>query len=133
VGVSSPPSLWPRRSTAGEDRGIPGPRLKCSMGTKMLVEMPSSAGQLRKQERMSGGIGDSLVMADLPRKSLLRPDEVAKFLSISKSSIYRWVDEGKLLACSLSRGSVRIFRKSVLELVEKQSTGSFDEKPKSSR
>jgi excisionase family DNA binding protein len=59
---------------------------------------------------------------NLPQKSLLRVDEVAKFFSVSKGVIYRWVDAGKLLACNPGGGSLRIFRESVVELANETIT-----------
>ncbi len=50
---------------------------------------------------------------------LLRPDEAATLLSVSKWTIYRWVDEGKLKATKLGPGCLRIFSDSITELVEK--------------
>jgi len=48
-------------------------------------------------------------MTDLPAKSLLRPDEVAKFWSVSISTIYRWIDLGILPAIKKG-GTLRILR-----------------------
>jgi len=57
---------------------------------------------------------------DLPRKDLLRPDEVALFFNVSKATIYRWVDFGRLSASKPSGGTLRIFRESVVELLNKK-------------
>ena len=54
-------------------------------------------------------------MPILPNKELLRPDEVAKYLSVSRKTIYLWIDTGKLDAVKISR-LIRIPRKSVLDL-----------------
>ncbi len=51
-------------------------------------------------------------------KRLLRPDEVAAFLSVSKWTIYRWVEEGRLRATKVGPGCLRIFSDSVEVLVE---------------
>jgi len=56
---------------------------------------------------------------DLPNKTLLRPDEVARFLRVGRSTVYRWCDEGILMACSPTTGTVRIFRLSVLDALKK--------------
>ncbi len=56
---------------------------------------------------------------DLPNKTFLRPDEVSSFFRVSKSTVYRWADEGLLQACSPTDGTVRIFRESVLSLIKK--------------
>ena len=50
---------------------------------------------------------------------LLRIQETAKLLRVSKWTIYRWVDEGRLRGTKIGRGSLRIFRTSVDELIEK--------------
>jgi hypothetical protein len=56
---------------------------------------------------------------DLPNKSLFRPDEIARFFRISRSTVYRWCDEGILLACNPAPGTVRIFRSSILDAIKK--------------
>lgn len=48
-------------------------------------------------------------VADLPNKSLLRPDEVAAFWSVSVKTIYRWIDMGILEAVKKG-GTVRVPR-----------------------
>ncbi|MFQ5588420.1 MAG: helix-turn-helix domain-containing protein [Nitrospiria bacterium] len=48
---------------------------------------------------------------------LLRPEDVAETLNISKWTVYRWVDEGKLKATKLSPGCLRIFNDSVEALI----------------
>ncbi|MBK9307752.1 MAG: helix-turn-helix domain-containing protein [Nitrospira sp.] len=50
---------------------------------------------------------------------LLRIQETAKLLRVSKWTIYRWVDEGRLRGTKIGRGSLRVFRASVEELIEK--------------
>lgn len=57
-------------------------------------------------------------MIDLPTKYLLRPDEVANFLNVSRSTIYFWCKNGFLKFCKLNH-TIRIFRKSVLEYYRK--------------
>lgn len=52
------------------------------------------------------------------QKRLLRPEEVASFLGVSKWTIYRWVDEGRLRATKVGPGCLRIFMDSVEALVE---------------
>ena len=48
-------------------------------------------------------------MTTLPEKSLLRPDEVAAFWSVSVKTIYRWIDLGILEAVKKG-GTVRVPR-----------------------
>ena len=50
---------------------------------------------------------------------LLRIQEAAKVLQVSKWTIYRWVDEGRLRGTKIGQGSLRVFRTSVEELIEK--------------
>lgn len=52
-------------------------------------------------------------MPELPNKALLRPDEVAVYLSISKSLIYSEISCGNLEA-EKYRGAIRIPREAVL-------------------
>jgi excisionase family DNA binding protein len=51
-------------------------------------------------------------------KSLLRVDEAAKFLSVSRWTIYRWVEEGRLRGTKIGKGSLRIFHKSIADLIQ---------------
>ena len=51
-------------------------------------------------------------------KELLRVGEAAQTLNVSRWTIYRWVDEGRLKATKIGKGSLRIFRESVNTLVE---------------
>ena len=51
-------------------------------------------------------------------KQLLRVGEAAQVLNVSRWTIYRWVEEGRLQATKIGKGSLRIFRESVNALVE---------------
>jgi excisionase family DNA binding protein len=53
------------------------------------------------------------VECSLPKKDLFRPDEVADYLMISKSTVYLWVDHGILQAEKI-KGTIRIPRKSIV-------------------
>lgn len=55
-------------------------------------------------------------------KSLLRVDEAAMCLSVSRWTIYRWVQEGRLDATKIGKGSLRIFQTSVAALIEQNRT-----------
>jgi len=46
-------------------------------------------------------------------KRLLRPDEAAALLSVSRWTIYRWLEEGKIRGTKLGKGTLRIFRESL--------------------
>jgi excisionase family DNA binding protein len=49
---------------------------------------------------------------------LLRIQEAAKLLKVSKWTIYRWIEEGRLHATKIGRGSLRVFQTSVGGLIE---------------
>jgi excisionase family DNA binding protein len=51
-------------------------------------------------------------------KTLLRVGEAAAVLSVSRWTIYRWVEEGRLRGTKIGKGSVRIFRDSISSLIE---------------
>ncbi len=51
---------------------------------------------------------------------LLRVQEAAQLLKVSKWTIYRWVEEGRLSATKIGRGSLRIFRSSLNGLIDRQ-------------
>lgn len=51
-------------------------------------------------------------------KSLLRVVEAAECLSVSRWTIYRWVEEGRLRGTKIGKGSLRIFRESIVGLIE---------------
>lgn len=50
---------------------------------------------------------------------LLRVQETAKLLKVSKWTIYRWSEEGRLTVVKLGPGSLRVVRTSVDELLGK--------------
>ena len=51
-------------------------------------------------------------------QSLLRVSEAAEALNVSRWTIYRWIEEGRLEATKIGRGSLRVFGSSVQSLVE---------------
>jgi excisionase family DNA binding protein len=55
-------------------------------------------------------------------KCLLRVDEAAMQLSVSRWTIYRWVQEGRLEATKIGKGSLRVFQTSVAALIEQNRT-----------
>ncbi len=55
-------------------------------------------------------------LTGLPKKSLLRPDEVASFLSVSLKTIYRWHEMGVIEGTKLQK-VLRIYRDSVVKLI----------------
>ena len=52
-------------------------------------------------------------------KALLRVGEAADFLSVSRWTIYRWVEEGRLEGTKIGRGSLRVFFHSIEKLESK--------------
>jgi len=54
------------------------------------------------------------LMTDLPNKALLRPDEVAVYFSVKPSTIYGWINEGKLNAIKVG-GTTRIPRQAIFD------------------
>ncbi len=60
---------------------------------------------------------------------LLRVQEAAALLSVSKWTIYRWIEEGRLRATKIGRGSLRIFRASLNGLIEDQRTDQVSREP----
>lgn len=52
------------------------------------------------------------------KKQLLRPDEAAEMLSVSRWTIYRWLSEGKITGTRLGKGTLRIFSASVDRLID---------------
>lgn len=51
-------------------------------------------------------------------RQLLRVGEAAELLNVSRWTIYRWIEEGRLEATKIGKSSLRIFRRSVMTLVE---------------
>jgi excisionase family DNA binding protein len=51
-------------------------------------------------------------------KTLLRVEEAADLLAVSRWTVYRWVEEGKLRGTKIGRGSLRIFHESIADLIE---------------
>ena len=60
-----------------------------------------------------------LIKSDLPAKTLLRVDEVSVFFNVSAKTVYNWCEMGLIKACNPSGGTLRIFRESIIELMEK--------------
>lgn len=60
---------------------------------------------------------DATKHEDLPDKTLLRPDEVALFLSISLKTVYRWYHSGIIEGIKFKR-SLRIYRDSIVKLMD---------------
>jgi excisionase family DNA binding protein len=72
-------------------------------------------------ELMLGNSMNEEAFQDLPHKTLLRPDEVALFLSVSLKTVYRWYRTGLIEGTKVKR-SLRIYRDSILRLVDGRKT-----------
>ena len=66
-------------------------------------------------------------------KQLLRVGEAAEVLNVSRWTIYRWVEEGRLEATKIGKGSLRIFRHSVNSLVKNNRKDQWEMALNSSR
>lgn len=56
------------------------------------------------------------------KKPLLRVEEAAEALAVSRWTIYRWVEQGRLEGTKIGRGSLRVFSRSIEKLVEQNRT-----------
>ena len=52
---------------------------------------------------------------NLPDKDWFRPDEVAKHFGVHKSTVYRWIESGKMEAVKLSKKLIRISKKAIID------------------
>lgn len=60
-------------------------------------------------------------------KILLRVNEAAEALSVSRWTIYRWVEEGKLKGTKIGKGSLRVLKESVVQLIDQSRLDRWDE------
>lgn len=60
------------------------------------------------------------VMGDikLPDKEFFRVDEVARLFGISRSTIYRWIEEGILVPTKIGINTTRIHRDSLKVMIK---------------
>jgi len=59
----------------------------------------------------------------LQQKRLLRVDEAARILNVSRWTVYRWVEDGRLGGTRLGAGSLRIFSNTVTALIDRHCVG----------
>lgn len=59
-------------------------------------------------------------MGESETEELVSPVEAARIFKVSKWTIYRWIKEGRLQATKISRGSLRIFKSSIQQLIHQQ-------------
>ncbi len=60
----------------------------------------------------------------LQHKQLLRVDEAAQILNVSRWTVYRWVEAGRLGGTRLGVGSLRIFSHTVAALIDHHCVGN---------
>ncbi len=53
----------------------------------------------------------------LPDRSFFWPVDVARVLGVSRSTVYRWIEEGKLIAIKIG-GKYKVPRRSLIEFLE---------------
>jgi excisionase family DNA binding protein len=63
------------------------------------------------------------VILTLQQKQLLRVDEAARILNVSRWTVYRWVENGRLGGTRLGVGSLRIFSNTVAALIDHHCVG----------
>lgn len=63
------------------------------------------------------------VIHTLQQKKLLRVDEAAQILNVSRWTVYRWVEAGRLGGTRLGVGSLRIFSDTVAALIDLHCVG----------
>lgn len=67
---------------------------------------------------MSVTDGQGHTLESIDDRTLLRVGEAAAVLSVSRWTIYRWVEEGRLRGTKIGKGSMRILRESIVGLIE---------------
>jgi excisionase family DNA binding protein len=72
--------------------------------------------QKKKPAKAPDAENQSVTLRALPKKDLLRPDEVAAYFSLSVRTVYAWIDQGKLEAFRVG-GSLRIAAEAVEKLL----------------
>lgn len=70
--------------------------------------------------------GAEQTLATIEGKAFLRVGEAAAFLSVSRWTIYRWVEEGRLRGTKIGKSSLRIFCESIVGLVERNKKDMTD-------
>jgi excisionase family DNA binding protein len=63
------------------------------------------------------------VILTLQQKRLLRVEEAARILNVSRWTVYRWVEGGRLGGTRLGTGSLRIFSTTVADLIDHHCVG----------
>lgn len=55
-------------------------------------------------------------MDKLPEKELFRPSEAAQYFCVAISTVYSWIDTGKLEAVKIAGKTVRIRREAIINI-----------------
>ncbi|MCP9448282.1 MAG: helix-turn-helix domain-containing protein [Nitrospira sp.] len=63
-------------------------------------------------------------LLSLQNKRLLRVDEAARLLNVSRWTIYRWVEAGQLGGTRIGAGTLRIFSETVVALIDRHCVGA---------
>ena len=58
-------------------------------------------------------------------RELLRVNEAAAALSVSRWTIYRWIEDGKLQGTKIGTGSLRVLHESVARLIVENRTDQW--------
>ncbi len=57
------------------------------------------------------------------QSGLLRVNEAAALLQVSRWTVYRWLGEGRLQGTKLGKGTLRIWKESVMGLIDGNRVG----------
>lgn len=57
-------------------------------------------------------------MTNLPEKAYYRPDEIAEYYQVSRSTVYLWIETGKISAVKVMGTTIRIPREALSIMVE---------------
>jgi len=83
---------------------------------------PLSSGPSLKKDWQGKAAHSLKSIEGLPDRDLLKPKEVAAFFRVSIKKIYEWQDEGIIRGINLTGKMIRIFRSSVIALIQNGST-----------
>jgi len=68
-------------------------------------------------------IGGAGRLYDIANEHFMTVKEVAALLRVEKTTIYRWIENGKLNAKKISKKKILVPKQSVLSLLESDKTG----------
>jgi len=55
-------------------------------------------------------------LTELPKRELLRPDEVARYYSVTVRTVRNWIYDGKITAVKIARNVIRVHRSSLVKM-----------------